>query len=385
MKKLPLVVMGAMWTASLAYAGCSSDDATPTPTPTPEAGADTSTPVDSGADSAPADAGAKRDCKSDVEADGLYKHLDCTGLYSDFEKKTVALDAKPYKPAFEFWSDGAEKSRWLQLPATEKIDISDFDEWTFPNGTKVWKEFRLGGKRIETRLYTKSKDSWRHTAYRWNDTETDAVRKDSGDKITLSGRPPYEMPNVGECDTCHSGRKEPLLGIDAVSLGLAGATGVTLATLAADGKLSKAPLVTTLAIPENAGGKAAPALGWLHANCGACHNTNPGAGASFTQFFALLKASQLAPPDGGTPTVEGLDAYKTAVNVVSTKTDDDAGVNYLRIVPGDPGQSYVAIISGRRVAVNEAPNPTQMPPVVTRIVDTTGHKALTDWITVIPP
>jgi len=385
MKKLSLVVMSAMWTASLAYAGCSSDDATPTPTPTPEAGADTSTPVDSGADSAPVDAGAKRDCKSDVEADGLYKHLDCTGLYSDFEKKTVALDAKPYKPAFEFWSDGAEKSRWLQLPATEKIDISDFDEWTFPNGTKVWKEFRLAGKRIETRLYTKSKDSWRHTAYRWNETETDAVRKDSGDKITLSGRPPYEMPNVGECDTCHSGRKEPLLGIDAVSLGLAGATGVTLATLAADGKLSKAPPVTTLAIPENAGGKAAPALGWLHANCGACHNTNPGAGASFTQFFALLKATQLAPPDGGTPAVESLDAYKTAVNVVSTKTDDDAGVNYVRIVPGDPSQSYVAIISGRRVAVTEAPNPTQMPPVVTRIVDTTGHKALTDWITVIPP
>jgi hypothetical protein len=384
MKKLPFLLLSTT-TAVAIYAGCSSDPVGPTPAPTPEAGTDTSTPVDSGADVDGSDAPTKRDCNTDVEADGLYKHLECTGLYLDFATKSIAPEAKSYKPAFEFWSDGADKARFLLLPAGAKIDISDFDEWTFPNGTKVWKEFKIGGKRIETRLYAKDKDSWRHVAYRWNDTETDAVRKDSGDTLTFSGRPPYEMPNTGQCDACHSGRKEPLLGIDAVSLGLPGAAGITLASLAADGKLSKTPPVTSLTIPENAGGKAAPALGWLHANCGACHNTNPGAGATFTLFYTLLKASQLAPPEGGAPAVTDLDAYKTAVNVNSSKQDEDAGVPYVRIVPGDPASSFVAIISGRRVAVTEQPNQTQMPPLVTRIVDTNGHKALTDWISVITP
>ncbi|MBS2016115.1 MAG: hypothetical protein JST00_24755 [Deltaproteobacteria bacterium] len=386
MPKTPsLLLVVSLCLAAATHAACSSDDATPATPPTEkEAGVEASTPTDAGIDTGPFDSGTKRDCKADVEADGLYKHLECTGLYADFEKKTVADDAKPYKPALEFWSDAADKSRFLRLPAGGKIDISDFDEWTFPNGTRVWKEFRIGGKRIETRLYLKEKDSWRHTSYRWNDAETDAVRKDSGDTITFSGRPPYEMPNTGQCDVCHSGRREPLLGIDAVSLGLPGALGVTLASLAAEGKLSKTPPVTSFTLPENAGGKAAPALGWLHANCGSCHNANPGAAAMFTLFRTLLRASDLAPPDGGAVTVEGLDAYKTAVNVTSSKQDEDAGVPYVRIVPGDPGKSLVAIMSGRRVAVNEQPNQTQMPPLVTRMVDTAGHKLLTDWISAIP-
>ena len=49
-----------------------------------------------------------------------------------------------------------------------------------------------------------------------------------------------------------------------------------------------------------------------------------------------------------------------------------------------PASSFVAIISGRRVPVTEQPNQTQMPPLVTRLPDTAGHKLLTDWISVIP-
>ena len=42
----------------------------------------------------------------------------------------------------------------------------DFD---FPNGTVLAKTFRLGGKRIETRLFMK------HMKDEWNDTETEAT------------------------------------------------------------------------------------------------------------------------------------------------------------------------------------------------------------------
>jgi len=66
---------------------------------------------------------------------------------------------RAYKPALELWADGATKQRFISIPAGIKIDTSSFDEWVFPNGTKVWKEFRLDGKRVETRLYEKGTDA----------------------------------------------------------------------------------------------------------------------------------------------------------------------------------------------------------------------------------
>ncbi|MBX3188379.1 MAG: hypothetical protein KF819_15285 [Labilithrix sp.] len=365
-----------------AWAGCS--DPAPDPVPDgdagpPDTGAPEADPIDAGRDTG----APKRDCAADEEVDGLFKHLDCTGLYADYASKTVAAENKPYKPGYEFWSDGAEKSRFLFLPAGTTIDIANFDEWKFPNGTKLWKEFKVDGKRVETRLYWKTKGAWRHTTYRWNADETDAVRLDTGEKVTRAGKPPYEIPSSSQCDQCHFGHDEPVLGVEAVSLGVAGATGVTLATLAAESRLAPAPPATSLTIPDDATGKARPALGWLHANCGHCHNANFSAAAQFTQLFFLIKGTQLL-PDASAPTVEDLHAYTTAVNVDSNKQDDDAGAPYVRIVPGDPTASFVSIVSGRRVPAGMDPNTTQMPPIVTRVVDTAGHQQLDDWISVIP-
>ena len=111
--------------ALAAWAGCSSSDgaATPGPDAGPEATvADALPPVDS---SPPVDAAPpKRDCAADLQTDGLQMHLDCTGLYSDFAAKTIALENKPYTPGVQFWSDGAVKSRFLYQPPGATIDIS---------------------------------------------------------------------------------------------------------------------------------------------------------------------------------------------------------------------------------------------------------------------
>jgi hypothetical protein len=385
-----LGTLGALVTLSASaalWSGCSDD---PDAAATPDAGAPETAapdtyvppPVDAAKEAAP----PSRDCAADVQADGLQQHLDCTGLYTDFTAKTVAVENKLYTPGVTFWSDGAEKARYFYLPPGAKIDIANFDEWKFPNGTKVWKEFKLGGKRIETRMYLKAKDAWRHTTYRWNAAETDAVRKDDGERIPAAGKPDYEVPNTGQCDACHAGKTEPLLGIEAVGLGLPTAQGVTLASLAADGRFSVAPPTTTITIPNDLTTKDAPALGWLHANCGGCHNNSPGAGAQFTGQFFLLRPSQLL-PEAGVATVMDLDTYKTAVNQNSLRTDVDAGgVPYKRIAGTDPAHSLVSILSGRRVTPPDEPNPIfQMPPLVTRQVDTAGHALLDAWITVLPP
>lgn len=333
------------------------------------------------------DARVGRDCSKDDDLDGVKKHLECTGLYQDFAAKVVAADAKPYTPAIEFWSDGAEKQRFVHLPPGAKIDISSFDEWTLPEGTKLWKEFKLDGKRVETRLYEKTPTSWRHTVYRWNDTETDAVRKETGEKLPPSGTrtTTYEIPNTTQCNACHDGRKEPVLGFDAIGLGLPGAKGVTLATLVAEGRFSSPPPASQLALPDDVGdGKAPAAIGWLHANCGSCHNPNPGAAALFTTPKFLVRPSELVgDPDAGTPpaTVQTLALYTSTVCIDSKRTDFDAGAPYALIRGGSAATSLVSILSGRRVAEGDEPSSAvQMPPLVTRKVDAAGHAKLDAWI-----
>jgi hypothetical protein len=104
----------------------------------------------------------------------------------------------------------------------------------------------------------------------------------------------------------------------------------------------------------------------------------------FTGQWLQLRPSQLL-PEAGVATVQDLDTWKTAVNINATRQDVDAGV-IKRIAGQDPAHSLISILSGRRAVSPEEPNPIiQMPPLVTRQVDTAGHTLLDDWITVIPP
>ncbi len=342
-------------------------------------------------------AAAPLDCATDLANDGVFGHLQCAGLYADFGKKTVVTAARPYAPALQLWADGATKQRWLLLPAGQKIDTTDPDEWVFPNGTKVFKEFSLDGKRVETRLYAKSATgTWAHTTYVWNDDDTDAVRHDGTVAIARDGgaEPPYQIPNGNECNECHAGRKDRLLGLEPVSLGLPGAQGITLASLVADGLLTQPPVVTTLALPEDTTGKAAAALGWLHVSCGPCHNRSREANAQNSNVRLLVLMSQLVSAGGGRDagadggdaggvvSVSGTDAWRTTVDYTTAKPLPDGGT-YSLIRRGDPGSSLVSYLSGRRSS--GSPNQKdQMPPIVTRKVDVAGHQTLDDWITALP-
>jgi hypothetical protein len=371
--------------ATLAYGGgCSSNGTADAPS---DAGPDTAVGVT--VDPPPADAGPQG-CDADKADDGMWRHLRCAGLYDDFDAKHVAPGVRPYKPALEHWSDGAAKQRWLSLPAGTQIDTSNVDEWVFPNGTKAFKEFRLDGKRVETRLYEKGSDGqWRHASFLWNADETDAVRDDNGVKIPRGGPdvPPYQIPTPNECNDCHIGRTDRLLGVEAVQLGLSGAEGVTLATLVADGLVTVPPASTSLALPEDATGKAVSALGFLHANCGHCHNRASAANGEKSRVYTLTRASDLLSPDGGVATVTALDAYTSTVGHATTFAIPDAGgATFLVIKAGDPASSLVSYLSGRRVPATGTPNEKeQMPPIVTRIVDTDGHAALDAWIAALPP
>ena len=369
--RLPLGIVAVVSLGVAAQAAaCSSSDSTPS-APV-DAGVPEAAPIDSGG----TDAGGGDDasaCAKDIDVDGLYKHLACTGIESG-----VA-----FKPANEFWSDGAEKSRWVYLPAGAKIDITDFDEWVYPNGMKLWKEFKVDGKKVETRLFAKGDDgTWRHTVYRWNDAETEAVKKTIGELLPPNGTrtSTYEIPNTTQCNACHDGRKEPVLGFDAMGLGVSGATGMTLAMLASDGRFTVTPPTTTITIPEDSTTKAAAALGWLHANCGHCHNDNSGAYALYAKPKFIIKPSDIA--DAGAVTT--MRAWTSSVCVAANGLNPDGGTAIKIIEKMQPDNSLAVILSGQRNPEGTDPDTRQMPPMVTRRVDTVGHQKLVDWVAALP-
>ena len=90
---------------------------------------------------------------------GLPADVFCTGLYQGRDPTKYRADVTPYTPGVVLWSDGAEKHRYLYLPPSAQIDTSNMDVWKFPAGTKAWKEFKLDGKLVETRLFWKRNET----------------------------------------------------------------------------------------------------------------------------------------------------------------------------------------------------------------------------------
>src|SRR5439155_8886483 len=143
---------------------------------------------------------------------------------------------------------------------------------------------------VETRLFWKrSETTWEHATYIWDAGAKTATLSTSKSPTLLEGG--YEIPStVKVCEKCHGGAADKLLGVEPVSLALPTARGITVAGLAAGGSLSAPPAKTAITLPEDATGKAAEALGYMHANCGACHSDRGISG--FTQLHTRLRAEQ---------------------------------------------------------------------------------------------
>jgi hypothetical protein len=312
--------------------------------------------------------------------DSMPNSLDCTGLYADIASKKLASGLRAFTPAFPLWSDGSEKERWVYLPPGEKIDTKDMGQWIFPIGTKFFKQFSAGGKRIETRLYQKqSNGTWTHATYVWNSTETAATRELAGTSVsvgkggTFVGGSTYHVPTQRDCDQCHEGKSERVLGFEAVSLGLAGAKGVTLASLVSDKLLTVPPANTQLVIGDDGSGVGANVLGWMHINCGvSCHNDRPASEAYQTLLRLRLDPALL---DGRSSRT-----FEPETSTVGTPAKSTRFVGMTRIVRGAPSQSLLY-----QLITSRAGKLKQMPPLATVAVDAEHNRMVQDWISRMGP
>lgn len=298
----------------------------------------------------------------------LEVRLSQTCLYDDIATQKVRADVVEFEPANALWTDGAAKRRWIWLPPGSKVDTSNMDFWKFPVGTRVWKEFSLGGVRLETRLIERTGSAlgeYRMVSYRWRANGSDADAAPLGASNVLGTE--HDIPSALLCRECHDGEPGRVLGFSAIQLSHDG-PGVTLAKLAASGKLSHPPPTgTTYRVPGNA--VQSKALGYLHANCGHCHHPEGGAYALVNQILRLDVATVAL----GDPTQTK--TYTTTIGQATTALifrQSDT-----RVKAGKPSESDMWLRMGLRS--NFFP-PPHMPPYGTEKVDTQGRAAIEAWI-----
>lgn len=137
------------------------------------------------------------------------------------------------------------------------------DHWQLPTGTVLFKEFANETRRIETRIIARTgegpRDYW-IGAFVWNDDESDADFVPNGRR---DARGSHDVPSSAQCGTCHNGEPGRVLGLSAVQQ----------PKIAAE-LLAHPPAVSFAPLADVVTANAANAIGYLHANCGHCHNPN---------------------------------------------------------------------------------------------------------------
>ena len=124
-------------------------------------------------------------------------------------------------------------------------------------------------------MFQKTKSTfWVYVAYAWNSDDS-AATINYGGPVPVDDGGTWTIPSNDECDQCHRGRQDRILGFEQVSLGLPGAQGLTLAQLVSQGLVTPAPSSISLTLGDDGTGLDGLALGWIHVNCGVtCHNSN---------------------------------------------------------------------------------------------------------------
>lgn len=326
-------------------------------------------------DAAAARAGAANDAD-------LPRTLHATGLYTEAGGRQLRAGVAAFSPQYPLWSDGAAKRRWVWLPPGRRIDAAKPDAWQFPPGTRLWKEFAHGGRPVETRFITRRADGrWLYASYVWNEAGTEARLapaeglRDMPRKDAPDGR--YDIPSRDDCRACHDSAPVPVLGLGALQLspdrdpqavhGVPAAAGeLDLPGLVDRGWLRRLPPALLSTPPRIAAAHPVEraALGYLHANCGHCHNAD-GAPAP----VALRLAQRVATPEASAQAVRQALLVLPARSRTAGSTVDAPPVR-----PGDPAASLLL------QRMHSRQPQSQMPPLGTRVPDTEALALITRWI-----
>ncbi|MBT8099957.1 MAG: PQQ-dependent sugar dehydrogenase [Gammaproteobacteria bacterium] len=297
--------------------------------------------------------------------DNIAVALSASGCVSASDVTQPNSGLVPYTLNAPFWSDGADKDRYIGIPDGTTINFSTGD-WSFPNGSVIVKNFRLNGRLIETRHLMKHPDGvWAGYTYEWNSNQTEATRVVGGKTVSIDGQD-WVYPSESECMQCHTSAAGFALGLETAQLNRDFRYPATqrvanqIETLAHIGMFAgqlPGPVASlpALANPADTGASLDDrARAYLHTNCAQCHR-----------------------PGGPTPTDLDL-RYNTALSNTNAcevlPQQGDLGVVNARIIaPGDASRSVLA----GRTNIRDV---NGMPPLASNLVDNDGVALISGWI-----
>jgi len=320
--------------------------------------------------------------------------LSQTGAFSDLMSLTPADGCVPYSVNIPFWSDGAEKSRWVCLPndgdrnsADEVIEFSEDGIWTFPVGTVFVKHFDMesvvgdpsSSFKLETRFLVHGEEGYYGLSYRWTEDGSDAeLVHAAGDTFEFMQQSAegsidreWEFPSQNQCQECHlvaaggalSANTRQLnkshvyasTGIESNQLETFHSLGMFSEEIDVESVISSA--ITSVAVDDTSASVEYRARSYLDANCAGCHRPE-GVRATFDARLTTALSDQ------GLLDGKLLDTYGI----------DDAAV----IVPGSVERSIVYHRASRTDGLS-------MPPLAKAQVDEPGMALLRQWILSINP
>jgi uncharacterized repeat protein (TIGR03806 family) len=320
-----------------------------------------------------------------VRADGkIPALLSQTGVFSDTANRVANPGLIPYDLNAAFWSDGADKSRWIAVPRGQ-ISFSPSGEWRFPPGTVFVKNFDLGAvaanpaakRRLETRLLVRDADGGVYGAvYKWrpdgsdadllagSETETIPINTATGEMRQQT----WYYPSRQDCLTCHTANAGGVLGVKTRQLNRSFTypSGVNDNELRAWNHLGlfapafKDDAVRTFPALAAADDASRPlqdrARSYLDANCSQCHRPG-GTVANFDARYDTPLAEQ-ALIDGPVLIDQGIDKPR-----IIAPHDIWRSIAYMRI---------------------DTDSDIKMPPLARETIDHQGVALLREWINSLP-
>jgi uncharacterized repeat protein (TIGR03806 family) len=319
-----------------------------------------------------------------ARADGsLPTLLSQTGAFNETRHLVPADSLLPYDLIVPFWSDGAEKMRWISV-GDGKIKFSPTGEWTFPPGTVFVKTFSLATneadghslRRLETRLIVcDATGAIYGVTYKWrpDNSDADLLATNLTEAITIQTpagvrTQQWYYPSRQDCLTCHTANAGFVLGVKTRQLNrnLHFPSGVTDNQLRSwnhaglfNASLNEDDLRTFPALAglhDQTRSLEDRARSYLDANCAQCHRPK-GTVAFFDARYDTPSAEQ---------------------NLIDGRVLIDQRIDGARVVA--PNDVWRSILFMRANTVEAF----KMPPLARNAVDERGMELLREWITSLP-
>ena len=315
---------------------------------------------------------------------GLPALLSKTGAFKDTRSLAPGDGLIPYDLIVAFWSDDAEKTRWVSLPEGQKIKFSATGEWGFPPGTVFVKTFELATdetnpnlkRRLETRLLVRDDSGGVYgVTYKWraDDSDADLLETNLTEAISIKTATgvrtqTWYYPSRADCLTCHTANAGFVLGVKTRQLNrdFTFPSGVIDNELRAwnhlglfDTNLDEAALENYPKLARADDTKRSledRARSYLDVNCAQCHRPK-GTVAFFDARYDTPLAQQ---------------------NLINGRVLIDQRIDGVRVIA--PNDLWRSILFMRANTVEAF----KMPPLARNVIDERGMDLLRQWIASLP-